>query len=278
MKNKESHLLEKTYDDVKFLLVSNIRMKIMLSLYDSPKKSADLREETFTSSSTVLHAITQLEKRNLVSRRGDLSFLSSKGSLVALKLINLIETFTILNRHDIFWKDHCLDGIPKHLKNRFHRLKNAYLIESILENVEKPFTTYLDMLSNANNIKAALPVCFPRHLDNIKLTLNRGGKVDLILTREIFETLIDHCGYMELKKYLKKGNLKIFLIARLDIAYVISEKFMSIGLFFENGEYDSTKLLMGQDNEILEWGNDLFAYHLQSAQKVNYKSLLKKNN
>lgn len=276
LKNRKSHLLEKTYEDVKFLIASNIRMKIMLSLYNSPKKTADLREETLTSSSTILHAINQLEKRNLVTRRGELSFLSSKGILVSLKLINLIKTFNILNKHENFWRGHYLAGIPKHLKNRVHVLQNAYLIESTLENVEKPFTTYLNMLSNVNQMKAALPVCFPRHLDTISLTLHRGGEVDLILTQEILDTLLKRCGRLEMEKYLKKGKLKIFLVDKLDIAYVISEKFMSMGLFYENGEYDSSKLLMGQHDEILDWGNSLFEFHLKSAEEVHYESIIKK--
>ena len=164
------HLLIDTYnylenqpDDIKFLAVSNVRTKILLSLHDGPKKLAYLRENTGIASSTIIHGLGQLESRNWIGRRGDNSYLTSKGKIILVNFIKLMEKLETINKQHIFWKNHNLDGIPLKLQKDIHVLSESYLVEVKLDNLEEPFTRYLEMLSNANNICAVLPVCFSRH-------------------------------------------------------------------------------------------------------------------
>jgi predicted transcriptional regulator len=55
----------------------------------------------------------------------------------------------------------------------------------------------------------------------------------------------------------------------LEVACVVSENFTSLGLFFENGVYDTSCLLMGYNKPALDWGNNLFHHYQNIAEKID---------
>lgn len=269
-----NYILEYQHDDVKFLVASHVRMKILLSLYDGPKKLGYLREETGIASSTLIHGLRQLEEKKWIYRKADNSHLTSKGKVVLVNLIKLMEKLKTFNNQLNFWKNHNLGGIPLELQKDIDALRESYLVEVTLENLEEPFTRYMKMLSEVNNMKAVLPVFFSRHTDSIHRLLKKGGSAKLILAEEIFKEFMEQFDWDELKKYIISGDLEIMLISdNLEVACVVSDIFVSLGLFFEDGLYDSSRLLMGHDNASLKWGNKLFQYYEQNAKIVDIKTI-----
>lgn len=261
-------------DDVKFLVASHVRMKILLSLQDGPKKLGYLREATGIASSTLIHGLRQLEEKKWLIRRGDNSHLTSKGKVVLLNLIKLMEKLETFDMQLNFWKNHNLNGIPLELQKDIDALRESYLVEVTLDNLEEPFTRYMQMLSEAKNMNAVLPVFFSRHTDAIHRILLKGGTAKLILADDIFKQFMETFDLNEFKKYIKSEDLEILVISdNLEIACVVSDTFVSLGLFFEDGLYDTSRLLMGHDNEALRWGDKLFQYYASKGKKVDLKSI-----
>lgn len=268
------YLNDQPDDDVKFLAVSNVRTKILLCLYDGPKRLGYLREATGIASSTLIHGLGQLEKKNLLYRKGDNSHLTAKGKVVLLNMIKLMEKIELLNNQLNFWKNHNLKGIPIKLQKDIDALRDSYLVEVTLDNLEEPFTKYLDLLSDANNMNAVLPVCFSRHTDAIQRILRKGGNVRLVIAEDILNEFVEQFDFSELKKFTKVGNLEIHVLAeKLEVTCIISDVFVSLGLFFENGVYDASRLLMSHNNDSLEWGNNLFLHYQQNAKKIDKKTI-----
>lgn len=263
------YLNDQPDDDVKFLAVSNVRTKILLCLHDGPKKLGYLRESTGIASSTIIHGLGQLEKKNLLYRRGDNSQLTAKGKVVLLNMIKLMEKIELLNNQLNFWKNHNLKGIPNYLQKDLDALKDSYLVEVTLDNLEEPFTKYLDLLSGAKTMNAVLPVCFSRHTGSIQTILRKGGLVRLVIAKDVLNNFVEQFDLSELKKFIKVGNLEIYVVSeKLEVTCIISDIFVSLGLFFENGVYDASRLLMSHNEESLDWGNDLFHYYQQNAKKA----------
>lgn len=267
------YYLEYQPDDVKFLVASHVRMKILLSLYDGPKKLGYLRDVTGIASSTLIHGLRQLEEKKWLYRKGDNSHLTSKGKVVLLNLIKLMEKLETFDNQLNFWKNHNLSGIPLELQKDIDALRGSYLVEVTLDNLEEPFTRYMQMLSEAKNMNAVLPVFFSRHTDSIHRVLKKGGTAKLILAEDIFKQFIEQFNLEELKKYIKSGDMEIMVISDLDVACVVSDIFVSLGLFFEDGIYDASRLLMGHDMESLKWGNKLFQYYESNGKKVDLKTI-----
>jgi predicted transcriptional regulator len=268
------YYLDHQPDDVKFLVASHVRMKILLSLYDGPKKLGYLREATGIASSTLIHGLRQLEEKRWLVRKGDNSYLTSKGKLVLLNLIKLMEKFKTFDIQLNFWKNHNLNGIPLELQKDIDALRESYLVEVTLDNLEEPFTRYLQMLSEAKNMNAVLPVFFSRHTDAIHKILLKGGTAKLILAEDIFKQFMEQFDWNELQKYIKSGDLEIMVISEnIEVVCVVSDIFVSLGLFFEDGVYDTSRLLMGHEMEALAWGDKLFQYYEGNGKKMDLKTI-----
>jgi predicted transcriptional regulator len=70
-----------------------------------------------------------------------------------------------------------------------------------------------------------------------------------------------------MKKLLSAGNLTIWTIKDAKVAFTVTDKFMTMGLFLPNGMYDSNKLLFSDHNDSLTWANKLFEYYRQRADR-----------
>jgi predicted transcriptional regulator len=268
------YYLDHQPDDVKFLVASHVRMKILLSLYDGPKKLGYLREATGIASSTLIHGLRQLEEKRWLVRKGDNSYLTSKGKVVLMNLIKLMEKFKTFDIQLNFWKNHNLNGIPLELQKDIDALRESYLVEVTLDNLEEPFTRYLQMLSEAKNMNAVLPVFFSRHTDAIHKILLKGGTAKLILAEDIFKQFMEQFDWNELQKYIKSGDLEIMVISEnIEVVCVVSDIFVSLGLFFEDGVYDTSRLLMGHEMEALAWGDKLFQYYEGNGKKMDLKTI-----
>ena len=53
--------LNQEFKDVKYILTSNMRTKLLLALYEIPKNLDELRNELKKPSATILHGLKELE-------------------------------------------------------------------------------------------------------------------------------------------------------------------------------------------------------------------------
>ena len=58
--------LNKEFKDVKYILTSSMRSKLLLAVYNAPKNLEELRNELQKPSATILHGLKELENINLI--------------------------------------------------------------------------------------------------------------------------------------------------------------------------------------------------------------------
>jgi predicted transcriptional regulator len=92
-------LYEEIKDDLKFITSSDIRAKIIISLKEGQKKLGDLKDEVHMRSSSILHSMSQLESRNLIVREFQSYSLSQTGKMVAIILIDIVDSFSLMKKH-----------------------------------------------------------------------------------------------------------------------------------------------------------------------------------
>ncbi len=272
--DRHKSYLEQDYPDVKFLLASKVRTKIMISLQDNSLKLENIRYLTQITSSTILHGINQLIEKNLIEKNGEYYFLTSKGTILSLKIIDFLKQLNTINSCHDFWQTHQIKELPHQLLQNIEVFHDAQLIESTKANIGNPFTTYLEMISNSDKFKAILPIFFPRHLDAIKFLLKNDCNVEMIVTPEIYQVLLKQLGKNELKNYIHKGLLRLWKFhSSLEFALMFSKNFIILGLFLLNGEYDPSKLVLTHDQEAMVLGNNIFNHYLQKSEKIDITNL-----
>lgn len=262
---------EKVKDDLKSQSMSSVRIKIILSLSKGPQKSKDLKELTGMRSSTILHGINELEKQDLVLREGDIFFLSEIGKIIALKLIDMIKTSVSLKKFQKLWLDHEIDDIPPELLMNIGDLSNSKLVETDNIDIFKPHGAYMDILLQSKEIKGVSPIYYPDYTETFKNLIDKGIKVEIVLTKNILEKTINSLdqGKKDLKKLISTGNLIIWKLNRdTKVAFTITDKFAVMGLFFIKGTYDSNRLLISNHEDAISWNTKLFEYYREEADKL----------
>ena len=259
-------LYNEVKDDVKFFIGSDVRVKILISLTEGSKNLAQLRNEIHLSSSTILHGMYQLEKKSLIFRESGNYYLSQTGEIATNKLIDVVRTAYALNRSKNLFLNHEIGSIPPELLNDLGSLENADIIRSTSTDIMKPHTVLSNFLSGTENVKHLSSVFFTRNVQLMMGILENRGKVDLLLTEEILNKLMETSTPEILENALLSGNLKLGIVQdETKLSFTLGDNFMALGLFSTNGAYDLNTFLVCEGKDAIFWGERLFNHYLQQA-------------
>lgn len=257
-------LYEDVKNDMKFFVNSEVRSKILLSLQDKPKDLALLRKELNFSSSTILHGMYQLEDKNLVIKNSGLYSLSQMGKLYALKLVSLMKSFSSMNNLESLFLNHEIKVIPPKLLQDIESLEKGIILESRPQDLMGPYKTISDKVLSSQKVKLISSVFYPFHLDVLKNSKSSGLKLDLIVTNDVGNILLND--YKEDLSEIKHSDVNLWKIDdHLKLSFALADEFMALGLFLENGVYDSNRFLISEGPDAVSWGNKLFNHYISQA-------------
>ncbi|MDL2247013.1 DUF1724 domain-containing protein [Methanobrevibacter sp. OttesenSCG-928-K11] len=249
---------KKEYQEIKYILTSSMRTKLIISIFEGSKNLENLRQELKKPSATILHGLKELENLNFVKKKNKFYSLSSNGYLLAVNMIKLIENWYSIDKNMIFWKNHYIGCIPEESLKNLYQLKDAKCIISENNDLSKPFKEYVNLIRNSENLKLILPIFSEIHLENIfNLLKNKNlEKIEIITNSEILESLESS----KFKKYLKNNEKVEFIIIdkNLKIFLTCSNKFVSLSLFLSDGYYDDSQILIDESEIGIEWGLEIF--------------------
>jgi len=148
-------------------------------------------------------------------------------------------------------------------------LHDTEVLESTSKNIFYPQKIVYKHLKNSTKVKGLYPVFFPKQVEIFKQLLKNDVEINLILTDEIMDHLLDFVGKESLNRALSGDNLVLWRTnEELKINLVMSDTFLSLALFSENGIFDSSSILLGKKSQAIDWGDKLFQYYLKSAEKI----------
>ena len=252
---------------------SDLRRSILIALKNGKKPLRELRDPLGVSSTTAIHALRELEKDNLVFQAEDRGYALTKiGEVMVLKLVDFIDAIEVLKKHEDFWLEHDLSGIPLHLLDKIGALSNSSLLSNTTADIFKSHTTLLQILETANEVKGIYPVF---HLDYLKifeeLVKRRRIDVELIVTNEVLENIV---GLMEteedFKSFLQEPNLSLFAMNEdIKLALTLTDSIFYLGFFADNGVYDRNSALISDDEKALSWGRELHEHYRKLSTVVD---------
>ena len=250
--------LSKEFKDIKYILTSSMRTKLLLAIYEIPKNLDELRSILKKPSATILHGLKELESINLVRKSQKYYELTSNGYLVTTNMIKLIDNWFALSKSEIFWNNHDLSDIPEDIIRNVYLLKDAEYINSTTSDLSIAFNKYIKLISKAKALKILLPIYSENHFKHIISFLNEGKleKLDLIVSEDIYNSI--QRNELFKKELLENEKVNTLVTAkRFKIFLTYSEKFMSLTLFFKDGHYDDSHILIAKDEGAKKWALSL---------------------
>ncbi|HTX61491.1 MAG TPA: transcriptional regulator FilR1 domain-containing protein [Methanobacterium sp.] len=256
-------------DELKFLIKSDVRIKILMCLSDEEKNIAQLKREIGLTSSTILHGIYQLEEKDIIVRKSGNYALSKTGEIYQAKLLDMVKSVYALKNCGNIFLNHDIECIPPELLKDLGSLENSRLVNSVATDILRPHKILLEYLQQSRHIKHISSVLYSPNIKIIFSNLHE-NEVHLLLTREILDKIVEEISYSIIEKHISQGNLKLGIINdNTRISFTLGDQFMSLGLYFQNGDYDLNNFLMSESKEALNWGNKLFKYHEELSTDFN---------
>jgi predicted transcriptional regulator len=261
---------QKQARDITHLAIcSDLRRNILVFLSEGEKSLGDLRENLNVSSTTVIHALRELERHNLTFQDHERNYqLTTIGTVVAHKITDFSNTAEALARAEELLLEHDISGIPTSLLQKLGCLKDATLITIDSTDLYKIHNIFMNSLKGVKEINGISPIFVSDYPTVFEEILNHQVEVQLILTPDVLEKVVQAADKESLLKALD-GNLKLYIIKQNPkVAFTSTEKFVFLGLYNQNGSYDVSKLLMGQSNKAIEWGRALFEHYVRLSSRI----------
>jgi predicted transcriptional regulator len=267
-KSETKQQLNKEFKNVKYILTSGMRTKLLLATYEESKNLEELRHELQKPSATILHGLKELESINLIKKVQKYYQLTSNGYLLTTNMLKLIDNWYAIDKNRIFWNNHDLTGIPDEMLKKIYLLKNCEYVHSTTSDLSNAFNHYINLLSTAKDIKIILPIYSENHLKHMIRLLNEGktDALDLIINLDILNSIKNNPLFNEalinndkVSITVAKTPLKLFLTS--------SENFMSLTLFFKDGHYDDSQILIGEMKDSIKWAEEINLFYKKKLKR-----------
>lgn len=273
--NNDKNRNSEVFNDIKHILTSALRTKLLIALFSSKKDLKSLRNDLDKPATSILHGIKELRKLKLIKKEDKFYALSSNGTILAANILNLIENTCFINNNFEFWKHHTIEDIPQNFLKKIYYIHNARHISSIDSSVGGFFTEnsneYLELVSKSKNIKILTPIFFDIQLDIIINNLDINRNLELITTEEILDFMkLNGYGY-KLLSLEKDVNIKIWKFPKDFKLFLTScDNFLSLGLFSDE-HYDDSCMLLDENERGIKWGLEVFKYYKKHSALIDIK-------
>jgi predicted transcriptional regulator len=265
--------LEPQADVARLLICSDLRKNLILSLNNGATTLAELREATGSSSTAAIHALRELEKQRLTLQDGRRNYqLSSSGKIVALHLESFVRTVDVITHFGQFWLGHDLSGIPEDFLKDIGVLQESELLTSTSTDVFKAFSTFIKLLEKAKMVRGVFPIFTPDLLYTFGELAAKGTQLELVVTNEVRDTILELMDRSDLKNELKT-NLKLYVIENNPkTAITVTDYFFMLGLFRFDGSYDYSDELLSYNQKGIDWGHDLFNHYVKASKSFDVRN------
>ncbi|MCZ7401953.1 MAG: DUF1724 domain-containing protein [Candidatus Methanoperedens sp.] len=233
------------------------------------KSLGNLRDELKISSTTAIHALKELEKSDITFQDKTKKYsLTNIGKILALKVVDFSNSTEVLKKHDRFWLDHDLSGIPQYQMEKIGWLKDSNLVVIDELDIIKTYESFAAFIKTSKWIKGVSPIYSSYYEKIFKEAIEKNISIQLIFTVAVFKKFTDTLGLDNVNNLIRNCPLEIFVIdENIKVAFTVSDAFLSFGLFANNGVYDITQDLISTNDLGIRWGYEFFEYYRGRAKK-----------
>lgn len=253
---------------LKFVVTSELRLKLLLSLYESSKTINELKSEFNRKPGNISRALNELKSCKLIQKFSNkLYAVSSIGFLLAKNLENLMDTMEAIDSNGEFWENHSIKSIPNKFLKELSIFNEASLVKSTITEFAKPINVYLENIKNSSYICIILPVFSKIFMDAIgEALIKHDGYLDVITTKNIYDLVAKSDSEHIVKALLRDKKINFYIVDDLpNIFFTVSDVFASLFLFFDDVVFDNSEiLLLGEDSNL----NDAYRFYRYFKKEI----------
>jgi predicted transcriptional regulator len=258
------------YKNLRLSICSDLRRAVLLSLNEGEKSLAVLEKELKGSKPALIHGLRELEGNHLVRQdRARHYAVTPIGRAAARKVIDFRRAMEVLKKHEAFWSEHDLRGIPDHVFDRIGSLRDATLISGAPTDLFKAMRRFVDLLQDSPLVRLVSPIYIP-NIDAIVLEkfASEETRIELVLTEAVMHHFIDEAERTRLKQTRGKHLTLRMLRDDPKLVTVVTDRFMALAFYRPDGSFDYSSILMSENLEAIAWSKQLFDHYVSVSAKV----------
>lgn len=249
------------------LAFSEKRKDILFLLAQNPRTLSEIREHFNVSSPEISPRIKEMEAANLIHRSDKHYQITPIGRAIAKHYRSFLDILETIEKNESFWSEHLVDDIPQHLLERLADLNECEVIADPLENIYESHKVFRENLSMSGIFKGVSTIFIPSYPDFFVGLASNKIPAELVLTEKVFlKVMSEHKD--KLQSFLDSPTSELYIIEDARLAFVVTDYFFSLSLFYANGSYDPRNDLVGYGGSAIKWGNDLFEYYKGMSRHV----------
>ncbi|WP_405290450.1 helix-turn-helix transcriptional regulator [Methanobrevibacter sp.] len=258
----ELDFIEDTFDLTRYILTSEIRLNLLLSLYDKPKILGEIKSELNKKPENILRSLNELIDRKLAVKSDKIYSLSSTGHLLTMNIINLFENWNSIDRHFDFWQKHSINSFTSKFIKKINIWENAEFIESDTIEFDKTFKVYFENLNESKEINMILPIFSKMYIDVVLETLIKNdATLNLITNNSILDLIHENDSKNVFNSLIKENKIQIILADYdLEMFFTSCDNFSSLFLFYDKMLFDDSEMLLIKDEENIKNAKNMFSY------------------
>ena len=264
-----SDFQEDFFSTVKFIVSSQLRADILLSLFKSDNSINNLKSELNKRPENISRELRKLVEYGICEKKNKVYSLTSVGILLVLQLNDLCEKCYYTNLNNEFWNSHSLKFIPEEFLVNIDMWNEGELIESqedfSLDVLEKNF----NLLSSSKNISLILPFFLEDYFKLIINYLNENkGFLNLIINDEVFDLIKSTIFKEEFENIkLKNNNFNIWIYSdKLELSLLKCDDVASLLLFNKDHTLDYHNMLISKNKNQFDKIDYIFKLYIRNSK------------
>lgn len=257
-----------SYKLIQSIYSSRLKVQILLSVVRNPKTLSELREITGSTSQAIIPKIRSLERLSLIEQVDHGYTITPIGRILATKIGDFVMTIGEIMKHQEFWAAHDIEGIPEPFLYQIGDLINSDVKFDTTDNMFHVYTHFVTILQQAGYIHGISSVMSPQVADVLAERIIAGIPVDLIVSHNVAEGLMQEPFLTKIQQLKPYQNFKIWMVDEpLHLGITVTDKHLSLGLNNRiNAVYDSSADMYSSDPKAREWAENLFRYYQNRAK------------
>ncbi len=252
------------------LTFSDKRKDILFLLEESPKTLSDIKDYFDVRSPEILPRLKEMEGANMITRQDGMYRLTALGRVSATFYKPFLDTLTAIEANDDFWKTHDIDAIPDTLLNRIQELKDCRLVKNEHEHIYDSHKSFMDNVTSSTNFRGFASIFLPSFPKMFLELARKDIPVSIIITPNVFFKVKNEYS-AEIEEFIKFKHTSFHVYDNAKVSFAVTDRFLSLSLFFKNGTFDPKSDLVGFDSSSIKWGEDLFKHYKENS--IEIKSL-----
>lgn len=248
---------------------SEKRSELLLLLQKEPKTLEEIKDHFKITAPEILPHIRKLENANLIWQDGKRYILTEVGEVVTKSFDRLSRTLKMFEKDAEFWKEHKISYIPEEFRWRLYELGDYKILKGTPTEIFEPHKEFMKNILKSNTIKGVSPIFHPEYPKAFVELAKMGKNVSIITTRDVYTRIAKEYKH-ELEKFLEYCTFEI-CNEKIQVAFTVTDVFLSMGLFLRTGDYDPLKDLISFEKSAIKWGEDLFKYYENRSEKVGLR-------